>query len=61
VTFALRTAAPLVSVTVPSIVPRNVCAEAGVALTAVNMRSAAQEQTLNVKTTHLPHGNFSEI
>src|ERR1700741_1007554 len=40
-TFALRMAAPLVSVTVPRIVPRNVCAEAVVKPAAVTI-SAAQ-------------------
>src|SRR5580704_18413865 len=49
VTVALTTAAPLASVTVPRIDPRNVCAEAGVAASIVS----GKVHTTAMATPHL--------
>src|SRR5579862_2263707 len=47
-------AAPLVSVTVPSIVPRNVCAEAGIAPAAVNISAAQNIRTRTPQPRRFP-------
>src|SRR5580700_2117251 len=49
VTVAPTTAAPLASVTVPRIDPRNVCAEAGVAASIVSRKA----HTIAMATPHL--------
>src|ERR1700721_2339933 len=54
VTVACRMAAPLGSVTVPSIVPRNVCAEAGIAPAAVNINAAQNIRTRTPQPRRFP-------
>src|ERR1700721_1012427 len=51
-------AAPLVSVTVPSIVPRNVCAEAGIAPAAVNINAAQNIRTRTPQPRRFPLALF---